>query len=72
MIGLFNINKDSWESFKKLNIQVSEDFIIKKIAERTKAKKDRNFALADKIRKDLLNHGIIIEDQQEKTVWKLK
>ncbi len=72
LIGLFNINKDSWESFKKLNIQVSEDFIIKKIAERTKAKKDRNFALADKIRKDLLNHGIIIEDQQEKTVWKLK
>ena len=72
LIGLFNINKDSWESFKKSNIQVSEDFIIKKIAERTKAKKDRNFALADKIRKDLLNHGIIIEDQQEKTVWKLK
>ena len=72
MIGLFNINKDSWEIFKKSNIQVSEDYIIKKIAERNKAKKDRNFDLADKIRKDLLGQGLVIEDQQDKTIWKFK
>ncbi len=72
LIGLFNINKDKWEDFKKSNIKVSEEYILKKIAERTKAKKDGNFNLADKIRKDLLNQGIVIEDQQDKTVWKLK
>ena len=33
---------------------------------------DGNFDLADKIRKDLLDQGIVIEDQQDKTVWKLK
>ncbi len=72
LIGLFNINKDKWEDFKKSNIKVSEEYILKKIAERTKAKKDGNFNLADKIRKDLLNQGIVIEDQQNKTIWKLK
>ena len=72
LIGLFNINKDKWEDFKKSNIKVSEEYILKKIAERTKAKKDGNFNLADKIRKDLLDQGIVIEDQQDKTVWKLK
>jgi len=71
LIGLFNINKDKWEDFKKSNIKVSEEYILKKIAERTKAKKDGNFNLADKIRKDLLNQGIVIEDQQDKTIWKL-
>ncbi len=72
LIGLFNISKDKWENFKKSNIKVSEEYISKKIAERTKAKKDGNFNLADKIRKDLLDQGIVIEDQQDKTIWKLK
>jgi len=72
LIGLFNINKQEWENLKKSNIKVSEDYISKKIAERTKAKKEGNFTLADQIRKDLLGQGIVIEDQQDKTVWKLK
>ncbi|OUV60464.1 MAG: cysteine--tRNA ligase [Candidatus Pelagibacter sp. TMED128] len=72
LIGLFNINKEEWENLKKTNIKVSEDYILKKIAERAKAKKDKNFSLADQIRKDLLVQGIIIEDQQDKTIWKFK
>ncbi len=72
LIGLFNISKDKWDNLKKSNINVSEDYINKKITERTKAKKDKNFELADQIRKDLLDQGIVIEDQQDKTVWKLK
>ncbi len=72
LIGLFNINKDKWEDFKKLNIKVSQEYISKKITERTKAKKEGNFNLADKIRKDLLEQGVVIEDQQDKTIWKLK
>ena len=72
LIGLFNTSKEKWENLKKSNIKVSEDYILKKIAERIKAKKDKNFNLADKIRKDLLDQGIIIEDQQNKTIWKFK
>jgi len=71
-IGLFNISKDKWEEFKKSNIKISEEIILEKIAERVKAKKEGNFNLADKIRNDLLDQGILIEDQQNKTIWKLK
>ena len=72
LLGLFNISKEEWENQKKTNIKVSEDYILKKIAERAKAKKEKNFAFADQIRKDLLGQGIVIEDQQDKTIWKLK
>ena len=72
LIGLFNINKEEWESSKKRKINVSESFIQKKIEERTKAKNSGNFLLADQIREELLSKGIIIEDQKGKTIWKIK
>ena len=72
LIGLFNISKREWESSKKSKISVSEGYITRKIDERTKAKKNGNFVLADKIREELLSKGIIIEDQKEKTIWKVK
>jgi cysteinyl-tRNA synthetase len=42
------------------------------IAERTQAKKTRNFARADAIRIDLLAKGILIEDSKEGVRWKRK
>ncbi len=72
LIGLFNITKKEWESFKKSKISVSENYISKKIEERIKAKNNGNFVLADKIREELLSKGIMIEDQKGKTVWKIK
>ena len=72
LIGLFSMSREEWESSKKSKLGISESYIMKKIEERTKAKKDGNFSLADKIRKELLSKGITIEDQKDKTVWKLK
>ncbi len=72
MLGLFNLSKTEWNNFKKNNIEINESFINEKILERTKAKKDKNFKLSDKIRDELLNKGIIIEDQKDKTIWKYK
>jgi cysteinyl-tRNA synthetase len=42
------------------------------IAERTQAKKSRNFARADAIRVDLLAKGILIEDSKDGVRWKRK
>lgn len=42
------------------------------IAERTAAKKARNFARADEIRKQLLEQGVILEDTKEGVRWKRK
>ena len=71
-LGLFNVTKKDWESSKKTKIGVSESYINKKIEERLKAKINGDFALADKIRDELISKGISIEDQKGKTIWKVK
>jgi len=43
-----------------------------KVAERTAAKKARDFARADKIRDELLARGIVIEDTKSGVRWKRK
>ena len=43
-----------------------------KVAERNAAKKAKNFKLADQIRAELLEQGIIIEDTKEGVRWKRK
>ena len=42
------------------------------VAERTLAKKQRNFARADAIRNELAEKGIVIEDSKEGVRWKRK
>ena len=72
LLGLFDLNKNEWESLKKTNTDISEDLILKKIAARNTAKQEGDFKLADQIRDELLNKGVIIEDQKDKTIWKYK
>ncbi len=72
LLGLFNVPKEEWINLKKKNINISEKYILEKIQERTNAKNNGNYDLADKIRNELLDEGILIEDQKEKTIWKLK
>ena len=72
LIGLFDLTKNEWENLKKTNKDISENFILKKIEERHIAKKNGNYKLADQIRNELLNKGVIIEDQKDKTKWKFK
>jgi cysteinyl-tRNA synthetase len=42
------------------------------VAERTAAKKSKNFARADEIRKQLLDEGVILEDTKSGVRWKRK
>ncbi len=42
------------------------------VAERTLAKKQRNFARADAIRNELLEKGILLEDSKDGVRWKRK
>lgn len=54
------------------NISISNKEIEELITTRQQAKKEKNFALADKIRDDLQKKGIIIYDSKEGTTWKTK
>ena len=68
-IGLLE-DKQSWENFKKSKAKVDENFINQKIKDRNDARKKGNYKLADTIRKELEDNGVIIEDKQQQTLWK--
>jgi cysteinyl-tRNA synthetase len=51
---------------------VSDAEIEALIAERTQAKKARNFKRADEIRQQLLDRGVVLEDTKEGVRWKRK
>jgi len=71
-IGLLNETKNKWLDFKKSKLNISEKEIKDKIFERNEARDNKNYELADKIRKELLDKGVLIEDKEGKTVWKFK
>lgn len=50
----------------------SEEEINKKIIERENARKNKDFVLSDKIRKQLEEQGVLLEDTKEGTTWRRK
>ena len=69
LLGIFGISLKKSADHKREEAQ--EDEIIKKIAQRNKARQDKNYALADQIRKELEDKGIILEDTKDgKTTWR--
>lgn len=71
-VGLLNESKEDWLKFKKSKVSISESEILFKINQRNKARINKNYDEADKIRTDLLDKGVLIEDKDGKTVWKFK
>ena len=48
----------------------SEDWIDAKILEREAARRQKDFAAADRIRQELLERGVVLEDKGGKTSWR--
>ena len=71
-VGLLNETKEDWLKFKKRKVLISESEILNKINERNKARESKNYEEADKIRDELLDKGVLIEDKDDKTTWKFK
>ena len=71
-VGLLNETKDQWLEFKKKKSLISEQDIIKKIDLRNKARENKDYKEADRIRNELLDKGVLIEDKNGKTVWKFR
>ena len=57
------------EDYFKQGVDVDEAYIQDMIEKRVQAKKDKDFALADKIRNDLDAQGIELQDSREGTTW---
>ncbi len=65
LLGLLERSADAW--FKG---GADESAIEARIAERTEAKKNRDFATADRIRDELKADGIVLEDGPSGTKWR--
>jgi len=66
-LGLLQQDADSW--FKGA-VKIDEETIRASIDERNRARKEKNFAQADRVRDDLLRQGIILEDSAQGTIWR--
>ena len=71
-IGLLNENNEDWEKYKRNKASISEKEINEKIKLRDKARENKAFDEADKIRDELFDKGVLIEDKNGKTIWKFR
>ncbi|WP_075500926.1 cysteine--tRNA ligase [Candidatus Pelagibacter communis] len=71
-VGLLKENEKQWEKHKKDKVSISEIEINNKIELRNKARSNKNYKEADKIRNELFDKGVLIEDKDGKTLWKFK
>ncbi|WP_025319008.1 cysteine--tRNA ligase [Granulibacter bethesdensis] len=65
LMGLFTREAEAW--FQR---GINPDEIAQRIADRLQARKDRNFAEADRIRNELAEAGILLEDGPSGTTWR--
>jgi len=71
-IGLMNESREQWNNFKKNKASISESEIKNMLSLRDKARENKNYKEADRIRDELYDKGVLIEDKDGKTLWKFK
>ncbi len=71
-IGLMNETIEQWNEFKKKRVSITESEIENMLSLRDKARENKNYKEADRIRDELLDKGVLIEDKDGKTLWKFK
>jgi len=76
VLGLFGQNPNEYFEREKsvglASIGISEDEIKRLINEREKARREKRWKDGDKIRDELSQKGIILEDSPQGTVWKVR
>jgi cysteinyl-tRNA synthetase len=71
-IGLMNETSEQWNELKKKRVSITETEIENMLSLRDKARENKNYKEADRIRDQLLDKGVLIEDKDGKTLWKFK
>ena len=71
-IGLMSENTEQWNDFKKKRASITDSEIENMLGLRDKARENKNYKEADRIRDELLDKGVLIEDKDGKTLWKFK
>ena len=71
-LGILMHTSSEWLSWGKEKLSIDEKQIELLISERKSARDNGNFEKADKIRNDLEQKGILLEDNEGKTTWRFK
>ena len=71
-LGILINTTSEWLSWGKEKLSLDENQIELLISERMSARDDGNFEKADKIRNNLEQKGILLEDNEGKTTWRFK
>ena len=74
LIGMFDyvLSLDLLKEREEKKPEVDDElaaYVEEQIALRKAAKKEKNFAEADRIRNELLEKGIVLKDTREGTTW---
>ncbi len=74
VLNIFNKTPREWYSalMKVKKIGLTEGELQEKILQRQKARDTKDWATADKIRNELSEQGIILEDKKDGTAWKIR
>lgn len=70
MLGLLFQDAEAWFKGEAKADGLTEEAIETQIKARAEAKKNKDYALADKIRNELKEQGIVLEDTPQGTTWK--
>ena len=68
--GVLGLLQDDPKTFFQFGATLSDEEIDQQIALRNRARDEKDFQTADKIRDSLLEQGIILDDGSEGTTWK--
>ncbi len=73
-INIFGRSAENWYTalMKVKNIGLTSQDIIDKISERESSRQKKDWESADRIRKELEDKGILLEDKKDMTAWKIK
>lgn len=74
VLNIFQRKPEEWyrSLIKVKKISLTDEGLLKKIAERQDARNKKDWASADRVRNELQSEGIILEDKQDGTRWKVQ
>jgi cysteinyl-tRNA synthetase len=70
LLGLLAGTAAAWRHWRPVEAGLADAEIENRIAARNAARKTRDFARADAIRKELLDKGVVLEDGPKGTTWR--
>lgn len=74
VLNIFNKQPEQWNDalMRTKRIPYKKEDILERIRQRQEARQRKDWASADAIRRELEEHGIVLEDKRDGTVWKVR